>query len=264
MLSLPVSGSKESRAREARPEILVKHLPPPKKNIYIYTKVSGSGDRAVHANLQLWSFPGFRAFQCSVRSDLLKIAQRAPRAAQSRSESLRACPEPLRAAQSVRSELLEEPLWVAQSRSESPRAVAQGRPEFRVAQSAPRAAQSEEPLRIARSVPRAAQSHSELFEKPSGELGVTCTLHIRSSVLLHLVPSSPCMYMHGFALVYIYIYMLKVLRTMIPLVENLSVLGGIIFSVFRRPQLHFGTKTQMIELCKRTVPLQLYSNLLGS
>ena len=62
---------------------------------------------------------------------------------------------------------------------------------------------SEEPLRIARSVPRAAQSRSELLEKPIGELGVTCTLHIRCSVLLHLVPSSPCMYMHGFALVYV-------------------------------------------------------------
>ena len=93
---------------------------------------------------------GFRAFQCSARSDLLKIAQRAPRAAKSRSESLRACPGPLRAAQSVRSELFEEPLWVAQSRSESPRAVAQGRPE---------------PLRIAQSAPRAAQSRPELLEE---------------------------------------------------------------------------------------------------
>ena len=52
----------------------------------------------------------------------------AHRVAQSRSESLRARPEPLRAAQSVRSELFEEPLWVAQSRvaqsgrSGSPRA----------------------------------------------------------------------------------------------------------------------------------------------
>ena len=152
------------------------------------------------------AFRAFRAFKCSGRSELLKIAQSAPRAAQSRSESLRARPEPLRVAQSGRSELFEEPLWVAQSRSKSPRAVAQGRPELRVAQSAPRAAPSEEPLRIARSVPRAAQSRSELLEKPIGELGVTCTLHIRCSVLLHLVPSSPCMYMHGFALVYIYIY----------------------------------------------------------
>ena len=94
-----------------------------------------------------------------------------------------------------------EPLRIAQS---APRA-AQSRPErsLRVAQSAPRAAASEEPLRIARSVPRAAQSRSELLEKPIGELGVTCTVHIRCSVLLHLVPSSPCMYMHGFALVYI-------------------------------------------------------------
>ena len=117
------------------------------------------------------------------RSGPLRIAQSAPRAAQSRPErSLRAG-----------------------------RGTAQGRPEpLRVAQSgrsgSPRAAPSEEPLRIARSVPRAAQSRSELLEKPIGELGVTCTLHIRCSVLLHLVPSSPCMYMHGFALVYIYIY----------------------------------------------------------
>ena len=118
------------------------------------------------------------------RSEPLRIAQSAPRAAQSRPErSLRA----------VRGTALgrPEPLRVAQSgRSGSPRA----RP--------CRAAPSEEPLRIARSVPRAAQSRSELLEKPIGELGVTCTLHIRRSVLLHLVPSSPCMYMHGFALVY--------------------------------------------------------------
>ena len=96
----------------------------------------------------------------------------------------------------------------AQSRPErslrAVRGTAQG--PLRVAQSAPRAAPSEEPLRIARSVPRAAQSRSELLEKPIGELGVTCTLHIRCSVLLHLVPSSPCMHMHGFALVYIYVY----------------------------------------------------------
>ena len=80
----------------------------------------------------------------------LRPAQNRPARAQSRSESLRACPGPLRAAQSVRSELFEEPLWVAQSRSESPRAVAQGRPE---------------PLRIAQSAPRAAQSRPELFEE---------------------------------------------------------------------------------------------------
>ena len=143
------------------------------------------------------SFQGFR------RSELLKIAQNC-------SKSPRARPEPLRAAQN-RSERAqsrsEPPRAFAQScsrnRSGSPRA-AQSRPErsLRVAQSAPRAAPSEEPLRIARSVPRAAQSRSELLEKPIGELGVTCTLHIRCSVLLHLVPSSPCMYMHGFALVY--------------------------------------------------------------
>ena len=122
-------------------------------SLYIYISIlrflaQGKGLSTRISSLE--SLAGFRAFQCSGRSDLLKIAQRAPRAAQSRSESLRACPEPLRAAQSVRSELFEEPLWVAQSRSESPRAVAQGRPE---------------PLRIAQSAPRAAQSRPELFEE---------------------------------------------------------------------------------------------------
>ena len=92
----------------------------------------------------------FGAFKCSGRSELFKIALSVHRLAQSRPESLRARTEPLRAAQSVRSELFEEPLWVAQSRSESPRAVAQGRPE---------------PLRIAQSAPRAAQSRPELFEE---------------------------------------------------------------------------------------------------
>ena len=81
---------------------------------------------------------------------------RAPRAAQSRSESLRARPEPLRVAWSGRSELFEEPLRVAQS---APRA----RPELvRAAQGRPERAQScSEPLRIAWSVLRAAQSRSE-------------------------------------------------------------------------------------------------------
>ena len=138
----------------------------------------------------------FRAFKCSGRSELLQIALSAHRIAQSRSERAQSRSEPPRAfAQSC-----------SRDRSGSPRA-AQSRPErsLRVAQSAPRAAPSEEPLRIARSVPRAAQSRSELLEKPIGELGVTCTLHIRCSVLLHMVLSSPCMYMHGSALVYIYI-----------------------------------------------------------
>ena len=119
---------------------------------------------------------GFRlsaspAFKCSGRSELLKIAQCAPRAAQSRSERAQSRSEPPRAfAQSC-----------SRNRPESPRAV-QRRPErsLRVAQSTPRAASSEEPLRIARSVPRAAQSRSAVLEKPIGELGVTCTLHIRS------------------------------------------------------------------------------------
>ena len=172
-------------------------------SIYIYTKVSGSGEGL---RTGIWSH--FRASRASRAFGLLwsfRTAQNRPERAQSRSEPLRARPEPLRAAQSVRSELFEEPLWVAQSRSESPGAVAQGRPEsLRIAQSAPgaarsrperslsavrgtalgrpeplrvaqsgrsaspRAAPSEEPLRIARSVPRAAQSRSELLEKRSG------------------------------------------------------------------------------------------------
>ena len=122
-----------------------------------------------------------RPARAQSRSEPLRIAQSVPRAAQSRPERAQSCSEPPRAV----------------------RGNALGR---RVAQSAPRAAPSEEPLRIARSEPRAAQRRSELLEKPIGELGVTCTLHIRCSVLLHLVPSSPCMSMHRFALVYIYIY----------------------------------------------------------
>ena len=59
----------------------------------------------------------------------LRTVQNSAEHAQSRSEPLRARPVPLRAVQSVRSELFEDPLRVAQSRSESPRAVAQGRRE---------------------------------------------------------------------------------------------------------------------------------------
>ena len=199
---------------------------------YIYTKVSGSGERLVHGNLRpprprglscfpvLWSLRPAqnRPARAQSRSEPLRIAQSVPRAAQSRPErSLRAVrgtalgrPEPLRIAKSGRSRsprAAQNRSERAQSCSEPPRAVRGNALGRRVTQSAPRAALSEEPLRIARSVPRAAQSRSGLLEKPIGELGVTCTLHIRCSVLLHLVPSSPCMYMHGFALVYIYIYM---------------------------------------------------------
>ena len=60
-------------------------------------------------------------------------------------------------------------------------------------------------------MPRAALNRPsgrlELLEEPIGELGVTCTFHIGCAVMLDVVLSSPCMYMHGFALVYIYIYM---------------------------------------------------------
>ena len=98
------------------------------------------------------AFGAFRAFKCSGRSELLKIALSAHRVVQSRSESLRACPEPLRAAQSVRSELFEEPLRVAQSLSESPRAVAQGRPELlRLKNRSESLGVCPEPLRVAQS-----------------------------------------------------------------------------------------------------------------
>ena len=146
-----------------------------------------------------------RPARAQSRSEPLRIAQSVPRAAQSCPErSLRAVrgtalgrPEPLRIAKSGRSRSPRAPQnrsERAQSCSEPPRAVlSRNALSRRVAQSAPRAAPSEEPLRIARSVPRAAQSRSELLEKPIGELGATCTLHIRCSVLLHMVLSSPCM-----------------------------------------------------------------------
>ena len=95
---------------------------------------------------------GAQGFRSSGRSELVKIALSAHRVAQSRSESLRARPEPLRAAQSVRSELFEEPLWVAQNRSESPRAVAQCRPELlRLKSRSESHGVCPEPLRVAQS-----------------------------------------------------------------------------------------------------------------
>ena len=128
---------------------------------------------------------GFQFFWCSGRSELLKIAQGALRAAQSRSESLRARPEPLRAAQNRPERSLRAAQGTAPNCSE-------------------RAQSRSEPLRLAqsgRSEPlRAAQNRPELVEKPIGELDVTCTLHIRRTVLLDVVLSSPCMYMHGFTL----------------------------------------------------------------
>ena len=93
---------------------------------YIYTKVSGSGEGLRAGISGAFGAQGFRSFQVLWS---LRTAQNRPVCAQSRSEPLRARPEPLRAAQSVRSELFEQPLRVAQSRSEAPRAVAQGRPE---------------------------------------------------------------------------------------------------------------------------------------
>ena len=131
--------------------------------------------------LRVWGFRGFQLFWCSGRSELLKIAQDAPKAAQSRSDSrsgrARGRSEPLRAAQNrsertqSRSERAQgrrpersELLSAAQNRSER----AQSRSELlRVARSgtAPgrteRAQSCSAPLRIARCVPRAVQSRSE-------------------------------------------------------------------------------------------------------
>ena len=91
--------------------------------------------------------------------ELLGIAQSAPRAAQSRAESPRA---------------------VAQSCSRHRSKLLRARPE---------------PLRAPQTRPerslRAAQNRPELLEKPIGELGVTCTLHIICAVLLDVVLSPP-------------------------------------------------------------------------
>ena len=100
------------------------------KNTYIYTNIllctlTAREFRAARA------FRSFQLFWCSGRSELLKIAQGAPRAAQSRSEPLRFAQSAPRAAQSA------------------PRAVAQN------------GQSCSAPLRIARSVPRAAQSRSK-------------------------------------------------------------------------------------------------------
>ena len=100
---------------------------------YIYTKVSGSGDGAVHANPELRGLPG---------SFRLGTAQNRPGRAQSRSEPLRIAQSAPRAAQSR----LERSLRAV-------RGTAQGRPE--------RAQSWSELLRVAQSAPRAAQSRSE-------------------------------------------------------------------------------------------------------
>ena len=122
--------------------------------IYIYTKVSGCWEGLVHGNLQLLqSFTGFRAFQCSGRSDLLKIAQRAPRAAQNRSERAQGRSEPPRAfAQSC-----------SRNRSGSPRA-AQNRQErsLKVAQ---------RPLEALRARPELLRAAQSCSRKRSGSQG---------------------------------------------------------------------------------------------
>ena len=116
---------------------------------YIYTKVSGSGERL---RSRISSLENFQCSGCLELLKIVKIAQGAPRAAQSCSESLRARPEPLRVAQRGRSELFEEPLRVTQSRSESPRAVAQGRPELlRLKNRSESLGVCPEPLRVAQS-----------------------------------------------------------------------------------------------------------------
>ena len=157
------------------------------------TGIRGFGPPRLSCFPVLWSLRPAqnRPARAQSRSEPLRIAQSVPRAAQSRPErSLRAVrgtalgrPEPLRIAKSGRSRsprAAQNRSERAQSCSEPPRAVRGNALGRRVTQSAPRAALSEEPLRIARSVPRAAQSRSGLLEKPIGELGVTCTLHIRS------------------------------------------------------------------------------------
>ena len=105
--------------------------------IYIYTNISGSGERLRS---------GIRSFQLLELSGLSSAL-----VAQNCSKSPRARPEPLRIVQNGRSELFEEPL--------------------RVAQSAPRAAQScsgsprarPELLRAAQNRLERAQSRSEPF-----------------------------------------------------------------------------------------------------
>ena len=96
--------------------------------------------------------------QCSGRSELLKIAQRAPRAAQNRSERSQSRSEPLRA---VRGTALgrPEPLRVAQSdRSGSPRA----RPELlRLKSRSEKCSGRSELLKIALSAHRVAQNRLE-------------------------------------------------------------------------------------------------------
>ena len=55
----------------------------------------------------------------------------------------------------------------------------------------------------------------------------------------------------------------KVLRMGLPIVENLSGLQESIFSVFRRPQLHFGQKLKKCRIIL-ILPIFPYSPCLGS
>ena len=91
------------------------------KILYIYTKVSGSGEGLVHANPGLRSFRGFQSFQVLWS---LRTAQNRPERAQSRSEPVRIAQSAPRAAQSPRAFAQS----CSRNRSGSPRA-AQSRPE---------------------------------------------------------------------------------------------------------------------------------------
>ena len=114
----------------------------------------GSEPSGLSVFLVLWSLRTAqnRPGRAQGRSEPLGIAQSAPRAAQSRAESPRA---------------------VAQSCSRHRSKLLRARPE---------------PLRAPQTRPerslRAAQNRPELLEKPIGELGVTCTLHISAQCCL--------------------------------------------------------------------------------
>ena len=145
---------------------------------------------------------GFRSFQmlwslrtaqnrpvcAQSRSEPLRIAQSAPRAAQSRPE---------RSLGAVRGTAQDrpEPLRVAQSgRAGAPRA----RPELlRLKSRSESHGVCPEPLRVAQS--------SSKNQSGSSVSHALCISDAR--FYFTWFPSSPCMYMHGFALVYIYIYM---------------------------------------------------------
>ena len=174
--------------------------------MYIYTKVSGSGDRLVHGNPELFRPRELSCFPvlCSLRT-----AQNRPARAQSRSEPLRIAQSAPRAAQSR----LERSLRAV-------RGTAQGRPEraqswselLRVAQSAPRAAQSRseslgacsEPLRAALNRPERSLRAARKTDR-----GARCHMHFAYQMLSftsHGSLFSVHVYARVRASIYIYIY----------------------------------------------------------